>query len=533
MSQTFHIENTVPALIAFCHHAIGQEQWTHGLEASMAALKLDPNDSEAHHLASHCYGRLGDALMSEIMLERAISLSPENPLYRYNAAVNAGQANNNARAMVHYAQALRLDPNLPDALWNYGECLRMDEQFDLALACFERLVSLGRTDYIGLWNRMSVCYASLERIEEADAMYQKALANNQVGLIAHWEYALFKLSLDDFKTGFKLYDDRFLCDGKNSVYCHDFPFPLWSGQFKQGETLLVHGEQGLGDELMFASIFNELLDAAEKAEAKVVIACKPGLMRLFEHSFPHADVRKHMVGESPAVLDDLKVDAQLPMGHLMGLYRQSFEDFARHRGAYFKAAPESQAHYAQRISMLGREAQDGKRRFRVGLMWGSNPAAFSAKFSRWTQNRSVPLTMFNKFKDLLDDVEFVSLQNHERGAEASLAPHLDILDFSQDQSDFYDTAGLVANLDLVISVCTSVSHLAGGMAAETWVPLMKRADWRHGRERETSIWYDNTRYFRQTEHYNWTDVVDRMHDALRIRVSQWKNQAPSNLNNSL
>ena len=308
------------------------------------------------------------------------------------------------------------------------------------------------------------------------------------------------------------------------MFCHDFPYPLWQGTFKHGEVLLVHGEQGLGDELMFASTFNELLDDAQKANAQIIIACKPGLARLFADNFPRAQVRSHWVGDSPADLSDTAVDAQLPMGHLMHLYRKHVDDFIAHRQPYFTADPERVDHYAQRIRMLGREAVDGQRRFRVGLMWGSNPAAVSAKFSRWTHQRSIPLDGLLPLSDLLDNVEFISLQNHERGAEAASAPQLNIVDFSLDQTDFYDTAALIQNLDLVISVDTSVSHLAGGMGMPTWVPLMKRADWRHGKHREHSIWYSQTRYFRQTQVNDWRDVIQTMHDTLRAHVIQWQSE---------
>ncbi|TDR31487.1 tetratricopeptide repeat protein [Hydromonas duriensis] len=524
MSFVHHTNKSIPELLSAALDAISQNQFSNALENALAALKLDPLHAEAHHLAAHAYSQLGNALLADAMLERALALAPNHPQYHYNAAVNAGIRGDIPRAMAHYAQALRIEPDLVDALWNYGELLRLDEHFDLALDCFERLVALKRTDYKSLYDRMAICYSQLDRHKEAEAAFQKALQLKHTSALAHWEYALYKLSLEDFQTGFKYYDDRFLCNGQNNVHCHDFPYPLWQGAFEPNQTLLIHGEQGLGDEMMFASIFNELLDEAEKANTKVIIACKPPLVRLFSHNFPRAEVRAHKVGMHIANLSDLSIDAQLPMGNLMRLYRQNHDDFDTHRHPYFKAATNATAHYSTLIPILGREARDGKRRFRVGLMWGSNPANISAKFSRWTHQRSIPLNMFESFIDLIEDVEFISLQNSERGAEAALAPTLDIVDFSLDQRDFYDTAGLINNLDLVITVCTSVSHLAGGMGVETWVPLMKRADWRHGREREHSLWYEGTRYFRQSKVHDWQDVVSRMHAALHERVRTWKEE---------
>lgn len=520
--MTIQVENNAFALMAFTMQAFHKNQFSHALEAVNAVLVLEPEHAEAHHMASHIYKSMGEPQLSSIMLSRAISLTPNNPQYHYNAAVNATEEGNSARAMVHYAQALRLQPDMANALWNYGECLRMDEHFSEALSCFERLLELGHDDYVGLWHRMAVCYASLRQFSKADEFYQRALAMPNCDTITRWEAALFALSQEQFKNGFALYNDRFKCDGRNSVFCHDFGHPLWNGHFKPNQTLLVHGEQGLGDELMFASMFNELLDDAEKVNATVIIACKPALARLFARSFSRAQIRAHKVGEHIADIDDLSIDAQLPMGHLMALYRHSRADFDAHRGAYLTAHPERVAHYAERIKTLGREAADGKRRFRVGLMWGSNPAQISQKFSRWSGQRSVPLGLFAPLAGFIDDVEFISLQNHERGAEAAFAPQLDIVDFSLEQADFYDTAGLMANLDLVITVCTSVSHLAGGLAADTLLLLAKRADWRHGTNNTHSFWYNGTTYLQQDTANQWTDVMARVADELHTRLVEWK-----------
>lgn len=529
--MTIHVENTVPALMDFTMQAYFDGQMSHALEAIDAVFALNPNHAEAHHMASHAYNKMGETQQSALMLTRAIELAPNNPQYHYNAAVNAmgdmasTSEADQARAMVHYAQALRLSPDMPDALWNYGECLRMNEHFHAALTCFERLIELKQTDYDALPHRMAVCYSSVGQLQKAETCFKKALAQPNCDMLSHWEYALFLLKQERFAEGFALYNDRFKCGGRNSVFCHDFDYPLWSGTFTENQTVLVHGEQGLGDELMFASMFNELLDDAEKSNATVVLACKPALARLFAYNFPRAQIRAHKVGALVADVSDLSVDAQLPMGHLMPLYRQNRADFDAHRGAYFAASPESMTHYAERLAVLGREAVNGKRRLRVGLMWGSNPAAVSARFTRWTGQRSVPLNLFAPLAEFIDDVEFVSLQNHERGAEAAFAPELDIVDFSLDQADFYDTAGLMENLDLVITVCTSVSHLAGGMAKDTLLLLMSRADWRHGTDNATSFWYNGTNFLQQTEPNQWAVVMQRVADELRTRVNEWKKTA--------
>ena len=483
--------------------------------ACRQALAIDTQQADALHIAGHVAGQRGQREQAIALVEQAIALVPNHPQYRYNLAVSLGQAGRDNEAALHYQACLRQHPRHGDALWNYGEMLRMAEHFERAAELFLRFEA-GGGNYPALHHRLAVCLSALGRDEEARARFEHELNNTHHDPLTRWEYALHLLSRERFAEGFAQYRHRFACGGRNSVYCHDFGLPAWEGRFDGdgGQTLLVHGEQGLGDEMMFASVLPELLADAQAAGARVVLAVKPAVVRLFARSFPQAIVRSHKVGAAVANLPDLpRIDWQVAIGDLPFFYRKTEADFASAAHPYLRADPDRTAWYERQLALqepLGAPAP----RLRVGLMWGSNPAPVNAKFMRWTQQRSVPVQMFERLAHHVPEVRFVSLQNHERGAEAALAPGLDILDFSALQTDFAETAALIGALDLVISVDTSVSHLAGGLGKPCWVPLMKRPDWRHGLVREHSLWYGGTRYFRQSAHHQWSDVLDRMDAAL-------------------
>ena len=374
---------------------------------------------------------------------------------------------------------------------------------------------------------MAVTCGALQRDAQADAHFQQQLAladdphaDPQANALTQWEYALFLLGRERFQEGFAHYRQRFSAGGRNSVYCHPFAQPLWTGQFTPSSTLLIHGEQGLGDEMMFASVLPEVLAAAQQTRSRVILAVRPALVKLFAFSFPQAIVRPHQVSGPPADLDGLgPIDWQLPMGDLPVLFRQRLADFAPACRPYLAADARRSAEYAAQLAAL-EPAAAAPPLLRVGLMWGSNPANVNAKFVRWSQQRSIPVQLFGQLARLVPAVRFVSLQNHERGAEAALAPELDILDLSNQQTDFFETAALIANLDLVISVDTSISHLAGAMGVETWVPLMARCDWRHGLHRTSSYWYPNTRYFHQADSGDWQPVLQAIAQALAQRLAQ-------------
>ncbi|RZI78242.1 MAG: tetratricopeptide repeat protein, partial [Variovorax sp.] len=486
--------------------------------ACQQALALDAQQADALHIAGHIAGRRGQREQALALVEQAIALVPNHPQYHYNMAVSLGEMGRENEAALHYQACLRQRPHHGDALWNYGEMLRMAEHFERAAELFLRFEA-GGGNYPALHHRLAVCMGALGRDAEAAARFARELANPGHDPLTRWEHALHLLSRERFAEGFAQYRHRFACGGRNSVFCHDFGLPSWQGRFDvasggSGRTLLVHGEQGLGDEMMFASVLPELLADAQAAGARVVLAVKPPLVRLFAASFPQATVCPHKVGVAVADLAGLRrIDWQVAIGDLPHFYRKTEADFASAARPYLRADPARTGWYARQLALQEPPGAPAPR-LRVGIMWGSNPAAHNAKFMRWTQQRSIPVHMFERLVHRVPEVRFVSLQNHERGAEAALAPGLDILDFSALQTDFAETAALIGALDLVISVDTSVSHLAGGLGKPCWVPLMKRPDWRHGLVRDHSLWYSGTRYFRQSVQHQWDDVLDRIDTAL-------------------
>lgn len=504
----------VPAAIAQTLNAIETADWAQASALCQAVLQQDPFHAEAHHLLAYVVGRQGDAPQALALLQRAVALNPLHPQYRYNLAVSLQEQGQENEAALHYRACLRQQPDHRDALWNYGEMLRMAEHFDLAAEHFLRFEN-GGGHYPALHHRLGVCLGVLGQEQAASERFQRELAQPDADALTHWEYALHLLSHEHFEQGFDHYRRRFTAGGRNSVYCHDFGLPAWDGQWRAGHTLLVHGEQGLGDEMMFASLLPRFLADARAADARVVLAVKPPLVRLLAQSFPGTPVLPHSPGLAPAPLTGLgPIHHQMAIGDLACRYRHNEADFTHGHTPYLRADSARTAHYRQLLQAL-EPPQAPQPRLRVGLMWGSNPAPVNHKFMRWAQQRSIPVALFEQLAHHLPDVRFVSLQNHERGAEAALAPRLDILDLSALQTDFAETAALIGALDLVISVDTSVSHLAGGMGTPCWTLLMKRADWRHGRyTREHSLWYRHTRYFRQTHSGDWPSVLKRVDTAL-------------------
>ncbi|MGL4767947.1 MAG: hypothetical protein ACRCV6_07700 [Formosimonas sp.] len=504
------------------HTLLEHNEFAQVLALAQTEIAKEPLDDRFYFFAAFACSQLKRADEALAYQTQAVHLTPNNEHYQFNAAVYAAQSSHpdgELRAMLYYQNTLRLNPNHTDTLWNYGELLRLAGHLEMAVACFEKLLAL-KHPYPRIYNRLAAAYESLRWEAKTDAMYEILFKEDPQDPVTGWGYATTQLTRENVPVGWAYYNRRFECSWLNNAYHYPFKLPFWDGQWHKGMTLLVHGEQGLGDEMMFASALTDAIQEAQTAQATVIIGCKAPLVRLFQHSFPDVQVFAHSF-EKPMDITSLSITTHLPMGHLIARYRHSIDDFIQHQKPYLLADEQRAAYYEQAIIHKGRQAVDGKRRLRVGLMWGTVTNESVSRFVISANRRSIAPTLLAPLASLIDDVEFISLQNHERGAEAALVPQLQMIDFSHDQLDFYDTAALMRNLDVVISVDTSVSHLAGGMDVECWVPLMVRPDWRHGLDsRQHSYWYSKTRYFRQQTVDDWRPIIDQLHAALTERVAQ-------------
>jgi hypothetical protein len=267
------------------------------------------------------------------------------------------------------------------------------------------------------------------------------------------------------------------------------PGPEWRGESIQGSTILVHTEQGLGDCLMLA----RYLPLLTRRGGRVVLACEPPLIPLLR-GMPAADM------VVPVQQDPLpRYDCWVLLGSLPLLFGTTLDSIPTPAG--YLTAP------AARTAAWASLLPHGRK---IGLVWGGNPDLPGDK------KRSVP---FDKLVPLLDvaGARFVSLQVGERRAALRDKPF--IVDLADWLTDFAETAAVVANLDLVIAVDTSVTHLAGALGKPVWLMLPHPPEWRWLLGRADSPWYASARLFRQQHPGDWTSVVAQIAAALQDFVS--------------
>ena len=491
------------------HYAAAQYAQAHA--AAQACVSAAPQFAEAHFwlaLSSTGLGRQPAALAA---YAQAVMLNPYCASYHYNFAVSLAEAGKVDQAMLRYQDCLRIEPDHMDALWNLSEHLRIRLHTAAALACLQRLEALG-CRYPGINQRTACAHVCLGDYAKGDEYFALEAQNPLDCDLLMWEWAHGLQAQGRYPQAWQAYAHRFAVGDKVNVHRHPFTQPEWLGQALAGKTILLHGEQGLGDEIMFTSIVPDVQALA----ANVVLAVRPALVNLFARSLPGVRVVAHTVGAACADLSACPpIDFQCPLGSLPAQLRNTLAEFESARMPYLAADPgmvqgfeRLLAHHAGARGLTD-SAQPTPRKLRVGLAWAGNPITKHAK------RKSMTIEQVNAGLAGLPNVQFVSLLNADIGATAGDAPELNMIDVSYALTDFNVTAALVESVDLVLSVCTSLSHLGGAMGKPCWLLAANPADCRWGNTGERNPWYPSVRVLRQAKDGSgWAGLLAKVKDEL-------------------
>jgi hypothetical protein len=277
-----------------------------------------------------------------------------------------------------------------------------------------------------------------------------------------------------------------------------YPYPVWDGGPLQGKRLLAYGEQGLGDEILFASC---LAEAAAEAD-QVFFACHPRLRALFARAFPQVTLIDDTQGWN-ADEDRLPVDFRAAIGSLPRRYRRDAASYPTHRG-YLRADAARVETWRQRLQPLG----PGRK---LGLVWQAGRASTGRELRSIDLEELLPLLR-------LPGVSWVSLQ-HGLGAGAleSFRAHTGagLAQWNEALADMDEMAALMCALDGVVAVCSTAVHLCGALGRPVWVLTPYAPTWRYLLEGETLPWYPSARLFRQPRPDSWHEPVARLAGELR------------------
>jgi len=450
-------------------------------------LTLEPQHASALIERGNVLSKLSRYEEALASYDRVLVSKPED----IAALNNRGNALSNLKryeeALSSYDRVLLLGPNRAEALNNRGSALLNLQQYEDALVSFDRALEI-KPDYAEALNNRGNVLQQLGRYEEAVASYDRAVALNPDYASAHYNESLCRLRMGDFAEGWRQQEWRWRDEQFDSPK-RDFAQPLWLGESAiAGKTVLLHAEQGLGDTVQFCRYAKLVAAKGATVLLEVPPALEPLLAQL---DGVNQLLRK---GEPlPAF------DYHCPLLSLPLAFNTRLDNIPADI-PYLYSDP---ARVGQWQAKLGPETVS-----RIGLMWAGNAA------HKNDHNRSIALLEFVTL--VSGQAQFVSLQKELRpGDDKILSQRPQLHHFGDELNDLADTAALIDLMDVVITVDTSIAHIAGAMGKAVWILLPFNPDWRWLLEREDSPWYPTARLFRQPAIGEWSSVLQRVSHELK------------------
>ena len=440
-------------------------------------------------------GRFKEALSN---YERAISLKQDYSEAYCNKGVVLNELQEFQLALDSLSKAIELNHGNPEAHYNRGLSLQNLKKIDAALSSYTNAIILN-PGYADAYNNCGVLLQEKNLPEDGLKHYERAALLKPDYAKAQWNCSLLQLLLGDFDKGWANYEWRWMT---NEIPIHvdrTFIEPLWLGRESlQGKTILLYSEQGLGDTLQFCRYAKLVADRG----AKVILEVEKPLQKILTG----------LEGISELIVsgDELpNFDFQCPLMSLPHAFQTTLETIPTHI-PYIKTNSDKVAYWASKLRTSDK--------LKVGLVWSggfrpNHPSIWSVN-----ERRNIQLHQFSLLKDL--DVDLYSLQKGEPAQsdykllKATGWDGPNIIDFADELNDFTDTAALIQNLDLIISVDTSTAHLAAALGKPVWILNRFDTCWRWLLNRDDSPWYPSVKLFRQKSAGDWLDVMTRIKSSL-------------------
>jgi tetratricopeptide (TPR) repeat protein len=468
-----------------------QQRFDEAVTAHGRWAALDPDNYDAHNDLGGLLIGLGRYEEAAAAFKSAAKVNANAPAAFNNLGIALTHLKRFDEAVSALDRAVALSPGLAEPHNARANALRLLNRLDEALGGYDRAIAL-KPDYADAHGNRGACLDDLARPDEALASYGKALALQPEHADTRWNLAVNRLRAGDFKTGWRAAEWRWKSTSLR-LKRRAFDQPLWLGAEPiGGKTLLLHNEQGLGDAIQFCRYIPLLAQRGARVILEIDRPLKGLLSGLAGVS--------HCLAKGEALPD---FDFHCPLSSLPLPFATTLDDIPP--PAPHLSVPATAKDWK---SWLGTS-----RRPRIGLVWSGNPSHAN------DHNRSIALQALSRLFEV--EAQFISLQKNARASDqALLRARTDVLDAGPELESFADTAALIAQLDLVISVDTGVAHLAGSLGRPVWILLPYVADWRWLTGRADSPWYPSARLFRQTETRQWEPVMDELREALQRFAAQ-------------
>lgn len=487
-------------------------------------ISLKPDYDLAYDNLGAIYLNNGDLKESLAYYQKSMYLNPKNPDVYFNIANIFRASNNPVQAIEFYQKSLNLKPNDAECYFKIGISFIMNKDYDQSIEFLNKALELNYNEaevYLYLGN----AYCEKEDYEQAKIYFNKSIKLNpnnpnsysNLGLIYNFNNELNKaipnllkaLELDpnnkvteftlarayirnqNFKVGWNYFESRdeiFDCYDRENESLFNKP---WRDNIS-GKTIYVNQIGGYGDAIQFS----RYLSVLKSKGAKIITDISEPLTALFKYNNIQADIIEPSVSTS-----NIKFDARISSICLPAYFKTSFENTIS-KGAYLKANPVLISDY--------KEKYFNNNKFKVGIVWGTGN-----RIGRLVDKKDTRLEYLLKLLNI-PNIQLYSLQKDQYTEELkNYDESVNIIDLGITFNDFSDTAAVIENLDILVSVDTSVAHLAGAMGKRVLLMLPFFADWRWLSNTDDNLWYESIKLYRQKEPGNWQELIDRVYEDLK------------------
>jgi len=431
------------------------------IECFEKSLKLNPNQGEIYNSLGLAYFEIEEMQKAAYNYNKALKFFPENAEILYNTAVAYYFLNKLDEATELYKKALAINPNDPEIYYSLGNCYYFNNQNQEAYDCFNKALQL-KPDYI-------------------DALFSLSMVLLKAGI---------------FDKGWELYEFRF--HKTNPVEKLIFPKPEWDGSPITDKILFVYHEQGIGDTIMFA----RYLPIINKMAKKVYFKPLPELEQLFKQNQLGAEII-----DSNNFGNNINFDVSLPLMSIAKILNTNADNIPFKNG-YLKANIERTEYFKKKFF--------NNNLYKIGIVWHCKNKFYRSRY-RSIPDISCMLPLTN-----INGAIIYSLQKGE--GEKQVNNTTNIINLGEEFYDFADTAAAIENLDLVITVDTSVAHLAGALGKQTWLLIEYGADWKWLSNIDFSPWYSSIKIYRQKTIDNWNEVIQRVTKDIQLLLNSKASQ---------
>lgn len=451
------------------------------------------------------YQKTGNFAQAETLYRQILQQKPNYAEAHYKLGIVFEAQGQYDAAIKAYQNAVSLTPDYANAHYNMANLLMMQSKLSAAVASYQQAV-LYKPDFAYAHCNLGSALAELNQIKPAIASYRQALFYLPDDGEIHFNLGLLLLTLGEYEEGWQEHEYRYHPSVDNPNVCvPQLAFPQWQGQSLNGKSIVIWYEQGLGDAIQFSRYAAVL---KQQHAAKVTLVCDNALKLLFESLSGVDKVLTHMEALSITAHDYWTFPLSIP------LYCHTTVETIPANIPYLSALPSLTRQWQVKLP-------NGK--MRIGLVWKGSTT------HKNDVNRSIPTLKLLAPLWNADNCHFISLQKGRDEEVLRFSSVYPLTHLGAGIQSFSDTAAIITQLDLVITIDTAVAHLAGALGKPVWIVLPFVADWRWQIDREDSPWYPTVRLFRQKDPGNWSDVFERVAKELQALITGEKSVISSGI----